>query len=767
MALENLDRWTNSGPNHYDWAVAGIPFLSASSKEYPYVRESLDTNKQQIDTTAEVGEQALGNWWYRSQSSFDLGANAFYTDTARSKNISRRFYDSHGVDALEVLGQVTLLNESTIDVTNTSANLKTIGFSAGGVNGVLFSEGNALKYRNVDTNSTVTINYGATENILDFDTDGSRYFVLTPTAVYSEGLPADVGEKIADIDINEDGTTTAATAGIIKFIKERLIIGISKGDKSFLYQSAIKPIGATNILPEPEKIEYFAGSTTSAAGVRYIFKKKHGLTKGSNILKVEGSAVPQFNFDTPKVVYSVSGDGLKFRIASSTPPTVEGAVDIDKEAQIYLSEKNNPIQIYKTVASFWNWTALADGPNGIYCSGYSGEKSAILFSTIAKDDPDDAPELQAPYVVAELPPGEVIYSMVSYLSVYLIVGTNKGVRVAIIDSRGGLIMGPLSVESDNDVKALAVSGDFVYAGGAKTVEMNGTERVGIYKINLSKTIEENTLNFAYQKFLFADGQSWSNSKKINSITKINAIDKIFFSVAGVGIFRERDTKVATGWLETGKIRLDTAEEKIFQYLKVSNLPIDGFISVHWRDENNLLSTNPIYKWYGLATTSTISNTLTNPKGIKAVEMEGTIPVGGEIDAHEYVSYRFVLQKGLLNSSKNTPVLLSYQVKANPANIKQHLIRLPLLVLNKERGSNGLIIERPVFDRIRVIEKAEQEGKVVLFQDFGTGEERLAIIEKTQFISNHIPEGPSAAEKAGILLLTIRTVDPINITGSVI
>lgn len=775
MALENLDRWENDGskgPNHYDWAVAGVPFLSASTKEYPYVRESVDVNKQQIDTAAEVGEQALGNWWYRSQSSFDLGANAFYTDTAKDNNISRRFYDSCGVDALEEIGQVYLQNATVKNYTLSNTNIKAVAFAAGGKAGVIYADGTALKYYATDGTSG-TIAYGATETILDIDTDGSRYFVLTTKAVYSDGILAttpqpEAKRKIVSITRNEDGTNSDATAGVIKFSKERLIIGIRKADKSFLYQSAIVPIGEENSYT-PNKIEWVEATDASPAGIRYNFDVAYNFNKGDTIVKVEGSSVPEYNFDTPKTIASVGDAGKRFRIASTTPPINLSYIDTGKEAKVYTSVANVPVTIYKTTASYWTWSAIADGPNGIYCSGYSGDRSAVMFATISKEDVNDAPEIQPPYVVAELPPGEVIYSMVSYLSVYLILGTNKGVRVAIIDSRGGLIMGPLTVKSDNDVKALAVSGDFCYAGGAVAKEANGTERVAMYKINLSKTVQENTLSFAYQKFIYASSLTASDAYNITSITKINSIDKLVFTVVGSGLFTESSTKVENGWIETGKIRLDTAEDKIFQYLRVSNLPVDGFISVYWRNESNVLSSTPITSWYCDDYTGTIPGKptyLTDPIGIKAVDMEGTTPVDGEISAHPYISYRFVLERGR-TSNENTPVLLSYQVKANPANIKQSLIRLPLLALNKERGMGGLQIERPVFDRIRVIEKAEQEGKVVLFQDFGTGEERLVLVEKTQFISNFIPENKTGSDRGGILLVTLRTIDPINTTGSLI
>jgi len=651
------NRWENKGPNQYDFAIDGIPFFSAATEKYPYIRESIEVNKQQIDTAENVGEQSLGNWWYRSQNSFDLGANAFYTDTAgrTNANISRRFYDSHGVDALETIGEVVLQNNTFRKVTTTATNIKAINYSANGTNGIIYAEGTALKYYNTTTQTTpATINYGATETILDITTDGSRYFVLTTAGIYGGALGSWTNFKI---------TTVSADSGVLEFIKERLIYAITKDEESWIYQVA---------------------------------------------------------------------------------PAVSAT----------------PVQIYKTVADFWRWTGIADGPQGIYFSGYSGENSMILFSTVQKLEGNDVPELQPPYTVATMPLGEVIYSILSYLSVYLVIGTNYGFRVAIIDSRGSLIVGPVT-KTDSNVKALFAAGDFVYAGGANSVDFEGTGRVAIYKINLSKTIEENTLQFAYQKFLF-DSETFTIDKTVTSIARISSNNKFVFTISGVGVIAEGDNKVSKGWLETGKIRLDTAEDKIFQYLKVTNLPVDGYISVYWRDESNALKSTPLARWYGAPTITPETGTIisnSTTEGVKAVNI-----IGSDTEPHPLISYRFVLERG--KTTTNTPVLTSYTARTNPANVKQNLIRVPLLALGRETPNKGLTVERSVFDRIKVLEKAEQLGKVVVFQDLHTGEERLCLINQLQFISTINPESKhTASSRGGILLISLRTVDPVNLTGN--
>ena len=59
----------------YDVAITGlnpdtlaeepIPFLMGSSEDYPYIRESDGGVREQIDTSAEAGEQSLTGMWWR------------------------------------------------------------------------------------------------------------------------------------------------------------------------------------------------------------------------------------------------------------------------------------------------------------------------------------------------------------------------------------------------------------------------------------------------------------------------------------------------------------------------------------------------------------------------------------------------------------------------------------------------------------------------------------------------------------------------------
>ena len=649
--MVNLPEWEQKGPNVYDYAINGIPFLSGTSKQYPYFRESINTNKEQIDTSKEVGEQSLQGYWYRSQSSFDLGANSQFFDTSKDPTLSRRFFDSHGVDAFTTPGEVTLQRKCVLTNDSTAAKQLTIGYSVQSTSllqGVLHAFGTTVK--DIPTSGSTTIlNWGGTSTVRALETDGSRYFIIANDGVYAGNLPHDNGAKMYN--------ATSITTGVIAWAKERLI-------------------GCLN-----------------------------------------------------NAIYEL--------------PAISG------------SAVSLPTPLYTNPQTSWTWSAVADGPNGVYFAGYSGDRSYIYRSTLS----DDGITLKTPSVVTELPHGEVAYSMVTYMGTYIIVGTNLGVRVGVITSDGSIVLGNLTLKSDNDVKALYTRGNFCWAGGA-----NSDGYLGLYKIDLSKEVIDNSLQFAYQKDVYAEGKAFTTDMDLNtqSISPLGMTGRISFAINKLGIIIESaNEKVPTGWIETGKIRLDTVEDKIFQYIRVSSLPVDGTISVQWRDESNYLNPTPLAKWYGAPTNTTIPDTLSDPTGIKIVETDGS-----DADSHPYVSYRFNLYRGTIIT--NGPTLLSYVAKTTPSNIKHRKIRLTLLCLPKEKTVEGKIVQRSVTDRIRMLESVEEKAAVVTFQDLGTGEKRLVIIDTIQFIAEVVPETvKQKLSNGGLLVVTLRTVDAANTLNSTI
>ncbi len=107
----------------YDIAVNDKPFFIAATDEQPYRRESAPSKREQIDQTTEPGEQSFTGWWFRSQSSFHLGAGAKYFEPSQDETLRFRFQDSEGVDVW-TKGQISLLKDVDTSHITTTGNLK-------------------------------------------------------------------------------------------------------------------------------------------------------------------------------------------------------------------------------------------------------------------------------------------------------------------------------------------------------------------------------------------------------------------------------------------------------------------------------------------------------------------------------------------------------------------------------------------------------------------------------------------------------------------
>lgn len=101
----------------YQWALGGVPFLSATSDTRPDIEGPVEQRKQQFDAFKDPGEYSLNQWWLRSQSSFIGGEGVVYQDPdtqGTAKNI--RYAHSVGVDPFTDPDILQLLRQS-VDVT--------------------------------------------------------------------------------------------------------------------------------------------------------------------------------------------------------------------------------------------------------------------------------------------------------------------------------------------------------------------------------------------------------------------------------------------------------------------------------------------------------------------------------------------------------------------------------------------------------------------------------------------------------------------------
>ena len=382
-----------------------------------------------------------------------------------------------------------------------------------------------------------------------------------------------------------------------------------------------------------------------------------------------------------------------------------------------------PTPVYTHPNSDWNWTSISESGSAIYVAGYLGGNSAIYKFTL--DNTGAMPTLSSGVVAAQLPIGEIVYKIESYLG-YLAIGTNKGVRIASISTDGSITYGPLIIETDNPVLDFAFRNTFIWVTGS----VNGF--AGLYRIDLSTEID--TLRFAWAHDTYLpDVLGYATS-----VDFVGNTDQIAFTASGSNGIAIQSTTVFTtsGYLDTGYIRYNTLELKNFKRIHAQGNFTYGSMSLETKDDlGNVFDVN------------SYDNAIGNP------ESTITQPIG----AQDSMALRFVLYRDSTDSTKG-PVFKGYQLKAVPASPRQRIIKVPLMNYDTEidKYNSTIGYEGRAKDRLLALEAAEATGDIVTWQDFRTGEIQQCLIEEVLF-TDLTPPDKKLTGFGGIVSLTIRTV----------
>jgi hypothetical protein len=387
-----------------------------------------------------------------------------------------------------------------------------------------------------------------------------------------------------------------------------------------------------------------------------------------------------------------------------------------------------PTPIYTHPNSDWVWSSISEGGSAIYASGYLGGNSAIYKFTLSTAGA--MPTLTSGIVAAQLPIGEIVLKIESYLG-YLMIGTNKGMRVASIsDTTGDLSYGPLIFEDTNGVRDFAFRDKYVWATG--TI---GT-CPGLYRIDLGTEIE--SLRFAYAK----DAYLSSATGYATSVDFVGNTDQIAFTTSGSNGIAIQSTTVlsTTGSITTGKIRFSTLEPKNFKRLIARGTFTSGDFTL------SSLAT-------GATGTETQYDHITYNVGVDAVEVTTSQP---EI-AQEFLAYKFTLSRDTTDTATG-PTFKGYQAKATIATPRNRVIRFPVYCFDIETDRFNTVVgyDGRAYARIQLLEEIEKTGDVLTWQDLTTGESQQAVIEQVTF-TRMTPPDKRFDGFGGIIEITVRTV----------
>jgi hypothetical protein len=483
----------------------------------------------------------------------------------------------------------------------------------------------------------------------------------------------------------------------------------------------------------------------------------------------------------------------------------------NKIYEIAPTASSLPTAVYTHPSTTHVWSSITSSGPAIYVAGWNGPVSTIVKFTLS--NLGVMPTLTSAITAAEMPVGEIIHKIKYYLG-YMLIGTNKGIRVAAVsETDGSLTYGPLIVETTQPVFDFAPSDKFVWCASGTT---DGNS--GLIRMDLSTQLEP--LVFAYANDLSSDELTsqfpttalgflgdtnrllWVNAANLgNTITNKELTDNVATLTTGTahgyepgdivfvsGVDATFDgTPTITGfktivdvpspttftYAATAANVASTAVSPVGAVLKggtgyiesADELSVSGFLTTGYIRYNTLEPKN--FKRllargefeFGSMTLETVDKDGTEydliaySASVPPVEVTTNQPTGSQ----EYVGYKFILFRDGDDNTKG-PIFKGYQIKATIATPRQRVMRFPVFCYDVETDRYNVLVgyEGRAFERLAQLETIEETGDVVTFQDLTTGESRQCVIEQISF-TRLTPPDRGFSGYGGVLDITIRTV----------
>jgi hypothetical protein len=339
------------------------------------------------------------------------------------------------------------------------------------------------------------------------------------------------------------------------------------------------------------------------------------------------------------------------------------------------------------------------------------------------------PSLTSAITAAEMPVGERIFRIYYYLG-YMLIGTDKGVRVAAVSDDGSIAYGPLLFNSEQPVYDFAARDKYVWCA----TNVDGAP--GTTRIDLSTQIGTLVFPYAWDTYY-----SSGSGRYTTACAFINGTDRIAFTTnhtdSNGNVYIESASRlVASGYLQTGFVRYNTLEGKIFKLLTPRLDTTNGGLTIASVAYDN--------------TEYTIG---TFPEDSTIQEIGIPYPTGPQ----EYLGFKFTLTRSSNDNTKG-PLFTGYQLKALPSVPRQRLVQYPLFCYDREADKYGVQVgyEGSAWYRMQQLESVENVGDTVRIEDFRTGDSYIGLIEEMDFI-NRTPQDKRFSGFGGLLLVTIRSV----------
>ena len=360
----------------------------------------------------------------------------------------------------------------------------------------------------------------------------------------------------------------------------------------------------------------------------------------------------------------------------------------------------------------FRWVGFAGGQNHIYMGGFAGNQSLVYRTTIKAD----ATSLDAPIVALELPVGEIITGLDSYLN-FVLIGTTTGIRVATSDAEGNLVSGPL-IELGSSVTSFSGNGRFVWFN----LDDFDSTSTGLGRLDLGVFVSANQPSFASDLMVTAQGN-------VSSVNTING--RPVFVVSGLGIYVQHATDLVTsGYLESGIYRWGVPDAKFIPKLDLRCLPLVGSITMSVASDD------------GAFTDFTTFDT----GGSKEKTLDGP----------ETKIFEAEIKITLTRSATATagPTLTRWMARAYAAPLRSQIFIVPLIMHHK-LSIQGREYFQDVDKEMLFLRDLVETPRVINYQE--NTETFSVVVEDVQFRARHITNSHNENDIEGTAIVVMRSV----------
>jgi hypothetical protein len=333
-----------------------------------------------------------------------------------------------------------------------------------------------------------------------------------------------------------------------------------------------------------------------------------------------------------------------------------------------------------------------------------------------------------------MPRGETVRTIYSYVGSFVGIATSKGFRVGELDSGGDISYGPLLFQPAGGCQSIAGFDRFMYVGSTNAHD----GATGIFRVDLGTAYSEqstNVLRYAYARDIHAP----SHTGAVQSVSIFGASGRVTFTVTNDSMWIQSATVLyPSGYLQTGRIRFNTEEPKLYKFMSVSAPnPLLGTLALSVIDIQGT-------EWPSLTYGPTL-----NP-GTSDVTISQ--PAGSE----KWIKLKFTLSRG--SDTTKGAVLNGWQVKALPGSIRQRMISHTFLLFDEEKDKSNQRMGTDGYARSRfeAFKSLARAGDVVVFQELYEDTSVLVVIDDWKF-TQLAPPGPGGGTLGGYLTVVLRTV----------